>query len=44
MYVTGPEVPPVAGLGGIPRSFAVAYEASPMIVGGPVSPKIANSS
>lgn len=41
MYVTPEAAPPVAGSGLMPRARAVAYEASPMIFVGPVSPTTA---
>ncbi len=43
MYVTPESAPPVAGSGSMPRALAVAYEASPMMFVGPVSPTTAYS-
>jgi hypothetical protein len=41
MYVTPDAVPPVDGSGSMPSSLATAYEASPRMLFGPVSPKTA---
>ena len=39
-YVTPDPTPPMRGSGSIPRLFAIAYDASPMIAAGPLSPMI----
>ena len=41
MYVTGSWVPPLRASGLMPRLRAAAYEASPMMSLGPVSPNTA---
>lgn len=41
MYVTPEGVPPPRGSGRMPSALAVAYDASPMIPLGPVSPTTA---
>lgn len=43
MYVTPAPAPPVLGSGSMPSARAVAYEASPMMPAGPVSPTTAYS-